>query len=101
VPGDHCVATNDADTFAAAVVAGLGLGQIPLTAHVRALIDAGALRVVLEQWRVPPLPLYAMWPRRRDRSARLHAFVDWTTALYRERAVGRSPGSARAAISQP
>jgi DNA-binding transcriptional LysR family regulator len=39
-------------------------------------------RVVLEDWSVPLLPIYAMWPRRRDRSARLHAFVDWVAALY-------------------
>jgi LysR family transcriptional regulator for bpeEF and oprC len=49
---------------------------------VRSLVDAGGLRVVLEDWAVQPLPIYAMWPRRRDRSARVHAFVDWVAALY-------------------
>ncbi|MGE5793097.1 MAG: LysR family transcriptional regulator [Bacteroidota bacterium] len=82
VSGPSSIAANDADTFVALVVAGLGLGQIPLTAHVRSLVEAGTLRVVLEDWSVPPLPIYAMWPRRRDRSARLHAFVDWVAALY-------------------
>jgi LysR family transcriptional regulator for bpeEF and oprC len=82
VTGPSSLAVNDSDTFIAAVVAGLGLGQIPLTAFVRSLIAAGALRTVLEDWTVPPLPLYAMWPRRRDRSARLHAFVDWVAELY-------------------
>ena len=81
--GPSSLAANDSDTFIAAVVAGLGLGQIPLTAYVRGLIAAGALRTVLEDWSVPSLPLYAMWPRRRDRSARLRAFVEWVTALYR------------------
>jgi LysR family transcriptional regulator for bpeEF and oprC len=82
VTGPSSLAVNDSDTFIAAVVAGLGLGQVPLTAYVRSLIAAGALRSVLEDWSVPPLPLYAMWPRRRDRSARLHAFVDWVAELY-------------------
>ena len=82
VTGPSSLAANDADTFVAAVVAGLGLGQIPLTAHVRSLVAAGALRAVLEDWSVPPLPIYAMWPRRRDRSARLHAFIDWVAGLY-------------------
>jgi LysR family transcriptional regulator for bpeEF and oprC len=82
VAGPSSLAVNDSDTFVAAVLAGLGLAQIPLTAYVRSLIAAGALRTVLEDWGVPPLPLYAMWPRRRDRSARLHAFVDWVAALY-------------------
>ncbi|MDL1863109.1 LysR family transcriptional regulator [Betaproteobacteria bacterium PRO7] len=82
VAGEWSVAANDSDTFVAATVAGLGLAQLPLTAYVRGLIDAGALRVVLGNWSVPPLPLFALWPRRRDRSARLHAFVDWVTELY-------------------
>ena len=82
VQGDWAVAANDADTFVAAAVAGLGLAQLPLTRRVRALIAADALRVVLADWTVPPLPLYALWPRRRDRSARVHAFVDWVAALY-------------------
>ena len=80
--GESSIACNDADTFVAATVAGLGLAQLPLTAYVRGLIEAGALRLVLEEWKVPPLPIYAMWPRRRDRSARLHAFVDWVAELY-------------------
>jgi LysR family transcriptional regulator for bpeEF and oprC len=83
--GESSIACNDADTFVAATVAGLGLAQLPLTAYVRSLIDAGALCAVLEDWKVPPLPIYAMWPRRRDRSARLHAFVDWVAALYASR----------------
>jgi LysR family transcriptional regulator for bpeEF and oprC len=82
ITGPSSLAANDADTFVAAVVAGLGLGQIPLTAYVRSLLAAGALRAVLEGWSVPPLPIYAMWPRRRDRSARLHAFVGWVAELY-------------------
>jgi LysR family transcriptional regulator for bpeEF and oprC len=80
--GESIIACNDADTFVAATVAGLGLAQLPLSLHVRGLIDASALQVVLPDWRVPPLPLYALWPRRRDRSARLHAFVDWVSGLY-------------------
>jgi LysR family transcriptional regulator for bpeEF and oprC len=88
VTGPSSLAANDADTFVAAVVAGLGLGQIPLTAYVRSLIAANALRPVLEGWSVPPLPIYAMWPRRRDRSARLQAFVEWVAELYRRQPAG-------------
>jgi LysR family transcriptional regulator for bpeEF and oprC len=82
ITGAFSVCANDSDTFVAATVAGLGLAQIPLTGYVRGLIDNGALRVVLEGWSVPPLPLCVLWPRRRDRSARLRAFVDWVTELY-------------------
>lgn len=80
--GEYRVAANDSDTYVAAALAGLGLAQLPLTAYVRGLIAQGALRIVLPDWPAPPLPLYALWPRRRDRSARLHAFVDWVAELY-------------------
>ncbi len=83
--GESSVACNDADTFLAATLAGLGLAQLPLSVNVRAMLEAGALRAVLPDWKVPPLPIYAMWPRRRDRSARLHAFVEWVAALYARR----------------
>jgi len=58
---------------------------------VRGLVDAGALRVVLGDWHVPALPIYALWPRRRDRSARLHAFVDWVAAVYAAQAPATRP----------
>ncbi|MGL6290857.1 MAG: LysR family transcriptional regulator [Silanimonas sp.] len=82
LPGDGAVASNDADTQVALVVAGLGLAQLPLARPVRVLLANGALRRVLAGWAVEPLPLAALWPRRRDRSARLRAFVDWASTLY-------------------
>jgi LysR family transcriptional regulator, regulator for bpeEF and oprC len=80
--GEHSVAANDADTFLAAGRAGLGLFQIPLTRRLRDELEAGSLVRVLPDWSVPSLPIFAMWPRRRDRSARIHAFVDWVAELF-------------------
>jgi LysR family transcriptional regulator, regulator for bpeEF and oprC len=80
--GESNLAANDADTLLAAGLAGLGLLQLPLTPHAQALVDSDQLRIVLDDWSVPPLPLYAMWPRRRDRSARVHAFVSWAAELF-------------------
>jgi LysR family transcriptional regulator for bpeEF and oprC len=102
LPGDGAVAANDADTQVALAVAGLGLPQLPLGRPVRALLASGALRRVLADWAVEPLPVAALWPRRRDRSARLRAFVDWAAALYVEEqaaadaALVGEPGAAQA-----
>ena len=80
--GRQRIAVNDADVFLAAGLAGLGLLQLPLTSEIRAKLASGALVRVLTDWRVPPLPIFALWPRRRDRSPRVHAFVSWVAELY-------------------
>lgn len=84
--GKHLVAANDADTYLAAGIAGLGIVQVPYTKMTRALLTEGKLVRLLPDWTVPDLPVHAMWPRRRDRSARVHAFVDWAAEVYREEA---------------
>ncbi len=78
----HRAAANDADTHVALTCAGLGLAQLPLTAHVKALLDNGSLVQVLPQFHAGELPLYVMYPRNRHLSARLRAFVDWVLVLY-------------------
>jgi LysR family transcriptional regulator, regulator for bpeEF and oprC len=81
----HKVAANDADTHIALVCAGLGLAQLPLTRHVKSLLDNGSLVRILPQLGAGQLPLYVMYPRNRHLSARLRVFVDWTVALYAQK----------------
>jgi LysR family transcriptional regulator, regulator for bpeEF and oprC len=76
------VAANDADTQVAAVVAGLGLAQLPLTLHVDGLVQSGQLVAVLTDHHAGGLPLQVLYPRNRHLSARVRAFVDWVVALY-------------------
>jgi LysR family transcriptional regulator, regulator for bpeEF and oprC len=78
----HRAAANDADTHVALACAGLGLAQLPLTAHVKSLLADGSLVQVLPQFHAGELPLYVMYPRNRHLSARLRAFVDWVLLLY-------------------
>lgn len=78
----HHVAANDADTWVAAAVAGLGLIQAPFSRHVRRLVEQGALRRVLPDWKVESLAIYALWPRDRQLVARVRVFVEWVAELY-------------------
>lgn len=78
----HRVAANDAETWVALALAGLGLLQVPAAAHVRRLIEEGKLRRVLKDWAVPPLPMTVLYPPNRSLPARVRAFIDWVVVLY-------------------
>jgi LysR family transcriptional regulator, regulator for bpeEF and oprC len=86
------VAANDADTHVAAAVAGLGLAQLPLTTHVRALLASGQLVAVLTEHQAAGLPLQVLYPRNRHLSARVRAFVDWVVGLYAQEFEQLHPG---------
>lgn len=79
----HRVAANDADTWLALTVAGLGLAQLPCAVQVRAVVRAGALVPVLRDWPAPPLPLVVV-SRARQLAPRVRVFVDWVQEVYRE-----------------
>jgi LysR family transcriptional regulator for bpeEF and oprC len=77
VPVAHAVACNDADTFLACGVAGLGLLQTPRSAYVDGLLRQKKLVRVLADWDSGTLPLFVLYPKTRHLSARVRAFVDW------------------------
>jgi LysR family transcriptional regulator, regulator for bpeEF and oprC len=83
----HSAAANDADTHVALACAGLGLAQLPLSSHVKELLEQEKLVRVLSQLGAGELPLYVMYPRNRHLSARLRAFVDWVIPLYTQKMV--------------
>lgn len=80
-PG-HRLAANDADTWLAGALVGLGLVQLPLSRHVRDHLRAGTLVRVLPQWQVEALPLAVLWPKNRHLTARVRAFIDWAVELF-------------------
>ncbi len=82
VRGRTRLAANDAGTHTAAVVAGLGLAQLPLTAYVQSLLTSGQLVTVLDNHHAPGLPLRLLYPSRRHLSARVRAFASWVAELY-------------------
>ncbi|AOY94519.1 LysR family transcriptional regulator [Cupriavidus sp. USMAA2-4] len=74
------VVANNAETYIACCLAGIGLIQIPRF-DVQDLLDRGELVEVLPQHRAAPMPLSLVYPHRRQRSARLNAFFEWFEAL--------------------
>jgi len=82
----HVVAANDAGTFLALVVAGLGIAQGPLSPGVRERIRRRELRLLFPGWRPDPLPTHVLYPETRVLPARVRAWVDWLVTLYAEEA---------------
>ena len=80
----HRVGTNDADTYLALVLLGMGIGQFPKSKLVLDAINAGLLVQVLKEWRPEQFPLYVVYPRYRHLRARVRVFVDWVVELYSE-----------------
>lgn len=78
VPGMAVV--NNAETYIACGLAGLGLIQIPAF-DVQDHLAAGELIEVLQAWPGPPMPVQMVYPHRRHLSTRLQAFTAWLTDI--------------------
>ncbi|UVH60177.1 LysR family transcriptional regulator [Variovorax paradoxus] len=74
------VAANNAETYIACALAGLGLIQIPAY-DVREHLAAGELVEVLPDSRAEPLPVQLVYPHRRNLSRRVQAFAGWLETL--------------------
>ncbi|EJO51278.1 LysR family transcriptional regulator [Burkholderia multivorans] len=70
------VVVNNAETYIASCIAGMGLIQIPRF-DVAHLLESGALVEVMRAHRPAPMDVSAVYPHRRHRSRRLNAFVEW------------------------
>lgn len=67
---------NQAAATAAACAAGLGVGRF-IAYQVADLVARKKLRIVLEEFEAPPLPLSVVYPHARLLPARTRVFVDW------------------------
>ncbi len=81
VAGHYQTAVNESRTYLAAALAGYGIIQVPYF-MVRSHLNSGAMRLVLPEWRVPPLPLHVVYPPNRHLSTRLRVFVDWIAGIF-------------------
>ena len=77
IDGPFHVAFNDANSFLAAGVAGLGVFQSVLGKHTDSLIKNGQLECVLTDWTCDPLVHTILYPSRRHLSERVRVFIDW------------------------
>lgn len=74
------VTANNAETYIACALAGLGLIQIPLF-DVREHLAAGELIEVMPDARAEPLPVHLVYAHRRNLSRRTQAFAAWLQEL--------------------
>lgn len=74
------VVVNNAESYIACCLAGLGLIQVPRF-DVQHLLASGELVEVLPQCRATPMEVSLLYPHRRQRSPRLLAFVEWFEQL--------------------
>jgi DNA-binding transcriptional LysR family regulator len=90
------VAANNAETYIACALAGLGLIQIPAY-DVREHLAAGELVEVLPDSRAEPLPVQLVYPHRRNLSRRVQAFAGWLETLLSDsldpRAMSKTGGA--------
>ena len=90
------VAANNAETYIACALAGLGLIQIPAY-DVREHLAARELIEVLTDARAEPLPVQLVYPHRRNLSRRVQAFAGWLETLLSDsldpRAVSKTGGA--------
>jgi len=85
------VAVNNAETYIACCLAGMGLIQVPAY-DVRDHIGSGELLEVMPQARAGAMPIYALYPHRRHLSGRVQVFIDWiATLLPPDLRAGRLP----------
>ena len=74
------VSANNAETYIACALAGLGLIQIPAY-DVQHHLRAGELVALMPEAKALPMPVHLVYPHRKHLSRRLQAFMLWLQAL--------------------
>ncbi|MBN9168052.1 MAG: LysR family transcriptional regulator [Myxococcales bacterium] len=94
-PMRSAVAVDNAETYVAAGLSGLGLIQIPAY-DVRHHFESGALVSVMPQHQAPALPISLVYPSRKQVPQRLQLFATWAAALFeRHGMLASGPGIER------
>lgn len=76
------VIVNNADTYIACAIAGMGLIQIPAY-DVQHHLAVGELVEVLPNVKAAPMPVQVMYPHRRHLSKRVRVFIEWIEKLIK------------------
>ncbi len=67
-----------------ACLGGAGIARL-LEISVREQVKSGALRVVLPEWPMDPIPIQAVYPSRQDVPAKVQAFVGFIRSVVKDR----------------
>ena len=82
MPG--ALTVNNAESYQAACLAGLGLIQVPLLG-VDHLIEQGSLVEVLPQYPAEPMPISLLYAHRRNLPRRVQVFMNWVADILQPR----------------
>ena len=86
IPMQSAIAVDNAETYVAASLAGLGIIQVP-TYDVRHHLESGALVSVLPDYVAPPSQVSLVYPSRRHLPERFQVFSAWLTSLFQARSL--------------
>jgi len=78
MPG--ALTVNNAESYEAACVAGLGLIQVP-SLGVHHLIENSSLVEVLPQCSAEPMPVSLLYAQRRNLPRRVQVFMNWVAGV--------------------
>lgn len=81
IGGRYQLSVNETSAHLAAVVAGLGVAQVPRFGAAPHL-ERGELVEVLPDWQRPPFSVHILYPANRHLSTRVRAFVEWAAELF-------------------
>ena len=76
VQGRYSIGFDDGNAYLAAGLAGLGVVALP-SYMAEPHVARGELLPVLQDWRLPPMPMHVMFPPNRHMSQRLRVFIEW------------------------
>ena len=82
VAGPAQLRVNAGAGVRSALLAGLGIGQLP-RAVATELVDEGRLQPVLAPWQPPAVEVFAVYPSNRYLTPKVRAFVDLARELFR------------------
>jgi DNA-binding transcriptional LysR family regulator len=82
VPASGRFSSNNGDAVIEATLRGLGLATV-LSYQVQHYVRSRKLRIILEKFEPPPLPLNAVYPHARLLSAKVRVFLDFIAEYFR------------------
>ena len=94
LPMAGAITVNNAESYQAACLAGLGIIQAPFVG-VRTLLEVGQLIEVLPAWRSAPMPLSLVYANRRNLSARVRVVMDWLVSVLHDYLADTASSAAR------
>jgi DNA-binding transcriptional LysR family regulator len=86
------ITVNNAESYAAACMAGLGLIQAPLMG-LREHLSSGRMVQVLPEHRARAMPLSLVYPHRRQLPRRVRVVMDWLAAVLAPQLEAASPSA--------